>query len=142
VAETTSTTKQGLSSIGIEVSVNSVALNYVQDIGDLGGTPSELDATCLKDSMKKTVPGVQDAKAFEVTYLYDNLSTSSDFRKLKTLESAGNVVPIAVTFPDKTKFAATGYVSTYVQGAKVDELITAKLVVNLQSEWTITNPTT
>lgn len=135
-------TKQGLSSIGITVTVNSVEMNYVQEIGDIGGTPSELDATCLKDTIKKSVPGVQDTKAFEVTYLFDNSSTDSDYRKLKTLQTAGNAVPVAVEFPDSTKFATTGYVTTYTSGVKVDELITAKLVVNLQSDWTVTNPGT
>lgn len=133
-------TKQGLSSIGIKVEVNSAEMNYVQEIGDIGGTPSELDATCLKDSIKKSVPGVQDTKAFEVTYLFDNGATTSDFRALKALQTAGNAVPIAVEFPDGTKFATTGYVTTYTSGVKVDELITAKLVVNLQSDWTVTNP--
>lgn len=136
------TAKQGFASIGVDVKVNSVAMNFVQDFGDIGGTPSELDATCLKDKMKKTVPGVQDAKAWEVTYLFDNNSTTSDYRKLKALETAGNVVPVEVSFPDGTKFATTGYVSTYVVGAKVDELLTAKAVISLQSEWTVTNPTT
>lgn len=132
---------QGIASIGIEVSVNSVEMNYVQEIGDIGGTPSELDATCLKDTMKKNVPGVQDTKSFEVTYLFDNSATDSDYRTLKALETAGNIVPVAVEFPDGTKFATTGYVTTYISGAKVDELVTAKLIVSLQSDWTVTNPT-
>lgn len=134
-------TKQGLSSIGIKVTVGETEMNYVQEIGDIGGTPSELDATCLKDSIKKSVPGVQDTKAFEVTYLFDNSATASDFRKLKALQTAGAAVALAVEFPDGTKFATTGYVTTYTSGVKVDELITAKLVVNLQSDWTVTNPT-
>lgn len=113
-----------------------------KEIGDIGGTPSELDATCLKDTIKKSVPGVQDTKAFEVTYLFDNSSTDSDYRKLKILQTAGNAVPVAAEFPDGTKFATTGYVTTYTSGVKVDELITAKLVVNLQSDWTVTNPGT
>ena len=133
-------TVQGLASIGIDVKVNSVAMNYVTEIGDIGGTPSELDATCFTDTMKKTVPGVQDTKAFEVTYLFDNAVATSDFRKLKTLQTAGTAVPVAVTFSDGSSFATTGYVSTYVTGVKVDELIMAKLVVSLQSDWTVTNP--
>ena len=120
---------QGLASIGIEVTVNSTELNYVTDIGDIGGTPSDLDATCLKDSMKKNVPGVQDTKAFEVTYLFDNSAADSDYRVLRGLQTAGEIVPVTVT-----------YVSTYVSGAKVDELVTAKLTVSLQSDWTVTNP--
>lgn len=84
---------QGLASIGIEVTVNSTELNYVTDIGDIGGTPSDLDATCLKDSMKKNVPGVQDTKAFEVTYLFDNSAADSDYRVLRGLQTAGEIVP-------------------------------------------------
>lgn len=132
--------KQGLSSIGIEVTVDSTEMNYVTEIGDIGGTPSDLDATCLKDTMKKNVPGVQDTKAFEITYLFDNSAADSDYRTLKALQTAGNIVPVKVEFPDGTTFATTGYVTTYVSGVKVDELVSAKLVVSLQSDWTVTNP--
>jgi hypothetical protein len=130
-----------MASIGIKLKVNEVEMNYVQEIGQLGGTPSELDATCLKDGIKKNVPGVQDVSAFEVTYLYDNTSADSDFRRLRALQTAGNPVSVEVELPDGTKYATTGFVSTYVDGAKVDELITAKLTVSIQSDWTITNPT-
>lgn len=84
---------QGLASIGIEVTVNSTELNYVTDIGDIGGTPSDLDATCLKDSMKKNVPGVQDTKAFEVTYLFDNSAADSDYRVAAGLADRRRIVP-------------------------------------------------
>lgn len=132
--------KQGMASIGVDIKVNSVAMNYVQDFSDMGGTPSDLDATCLKDRMKHFVPGVQETKAWEVTYLFDNASTSSDFRKLKALQTAGNVVPVEVSYPDGTKFASTGYVSTYPTGAKVDDLLLAKAIISLQSDWSVTNP--
>lgn len=131
---------QGLATIGLDLKVNSVSLNYVQEIGDIGGTPSDLDATCMKDTMKKHVPGVQDTKNFEVTYLFDNSAADSDYRVLKALQDAGSIVPVEVVFPEGTKFAATGYVSTYVEGAKVDALVTAKLILSLQSDWQVTNP--
>lgn len=44
---------QGIANIGIEVSVNSVEMNCVQEIGDIGGTPSDLDATCLRHYKEK-----------------------------------------------------------------------------------------
>ena len=94
----------------------------------------------MKDSMKKTVPGVQDTKAFEVTFLFDNSAADSDYRVLKKVQDAGKPVNIEVAFPDGTKFAAAGYVSVMVSGAKVDELVSAKLTVNLQSDWTVTDP--
>lgn len=131
---------QGFSTIGLDVKVGETSLNYVTDIGDIGAAPSELDATCMKDSMKKTVPGVQDTKSFEVTFLYDNSAADSDYRVLKTLQDAGEVVELEVQFPDGTVFAASGYVSVMVSGAKVDELVSAKLTFNLQSDWTVTDP--
>lgn len=134
--------KQGLASIGIDVKVNSAALNFVTEIGDIGGAPSNLDATCLKDKMKKYVPGVQDVESWECTYLFDNSAADSDYRTLKALHDGREIIPVEVTFPDGTKFATTGYINTYVSGAKVDALIEAKLVVSLQSDWDVTDPTT
>lgn len=131
---------QGFSTIGLDVKVGETSLNYVTDIGDIGAAPSELDATCMKDSMKKTVPGVQDTKSFEVTFLYDNSAADSDYRVLKALQEAGEPVELEVKFPDGTVFAASGYVSVMVSGAKVDELVSAKLTFNLQSDWTVTDP--
>ncbi len=131
---------QGISTIGLDVKVGDFSLNYVTDIGDIGASPSELDATCMKDTMKKSVPGVQETKAFEVTFLFDNSTPDSDYRRLKKLQDAGSPVALEVTFPDKTKFATTGYVSVMVSGAKVDELISAKLNLSLQSDWTVTDP--
>lgn len=134
------TTQQGLASIGIEVTVNSVKLNYVTGIGDIGGEPSSLDATCFNDSIAKSVPGVQKNDGFNIDYLFDNKATESDYRTLKALEKARNIVPISVKFPDGTAFASTGYISTKVNGVKVDELIGATATVNLQSDWAVTNP--
>lgn len=131
---------QGLSTIGIDVKVNNTSLNYVTEIGDIGGAPVALDATCMKDHMKKTVPGVEDVKSFEITYLFDNSAADSDYRVLKTLQTAGNAVAVSITFPDGTVFASTGYVTTYISGSKVDELISAKLAISLQSGWSVTNP--
>ncbi len=131
---------QGFSTIGIDVKVNHVSLNYVTDLADIGSAPSTLDATCLRDSSKRSVPGVQDTKSFEISFLFDNSATDSDYRVLKALQTAGSIVPVEVTFPDGTVFSSTGYVSVMVSGAKVDDLIGAKLTVLLQSGWTVTDP--
>ena len=87
---------QVLSTIGIDVKVNNVSMNYVTEIGDIGGTPATLDATCMKDSIKKSVPGVQDVKAFEVTYLFDNSAADSDYRVLKALFSGSSWTPVCL----------------------------------------------
>lgn len=133
--------KQGLASIGIDVTINAIPMNFVTNIGDIGGAPSTLDATCMKDTMTKSVNGVQEGGTFEVTYLFDNADPTSDYRVLKAAQEKGDVVPVIVTFRDGSKFATTGYVSTYIGGVGVNELVSATATVSLQSEWVVTNPT-
>lgn len=80
--------------------------------------------------------------SWEVEYLYDNTSASSDYRVIKALETAGDIVDVEVKFPDGTAFKSKGYVNTSITGASVNELIKAKATVSLQADWTVTNPTT
>ena len=132
--------KQGLATIGIEVTINETELRYVTEISDIGGAPAQLDVTCFKDAVKRSIPGVQDNGTFEVTYLFDNTAADSNYRTMKTLQDQGRQNAVTIHFPDGTEFSALGYLSTYVTGAKVDDLVVAKLVVSLQSSWDVTNP--
>lgn len=132
--------RQGIPTIGTTVKVGTSTLHHVTSIGAIGGTPNMLDATCMADGMKRSVPGVQDTSSFEIGYLYDNSDATSDYRVLKGLEAAGAAVAVEITVADGTKFASTGYVSTNVEAANVDELWKAKLTVALQADWTVTNP--
>lgn len=83
------TPKQGLASIGLDIKIGTTALNFATKIGDIGGAPSALEATCFKDKSKKSVPGVQENDSWEVEYLYDNTASTSDYRVLKALEKLG-----------------------------------------------------
>ena len=132
--------RQGYASIGITVEVGTNDLNYVTQIGDIGGEPNMLDATCLKDSMQHNVAGVQKTDSFDITYLFDNSDTKSDYRVLKGLQDAKNPVDVKVTMPDGTKFASKGTVTNKVSGASVDNLIEAVCSVALQQDWAVTNP--
>lgn len=137
---------QGLVSIGITVKVNNRELYYVQNIGDLGGAPESIDVTCLRNKRTINIPGVQKSDAWECDYLYGT-SEDGDYRYLKSLEVEGKVVPVSVYIPgagdepDAT-FTSKGYVNTYVTSAKVNEGVLAKLVVNLQEDWTESYATT
>lgn len=131
---------QGLASIGIDVKINKVSMNFVNKIGDIGGTPSTLDVTCLKDTMKHSKNGVQDAGAWEVDYLFDNSDPQSDYRVLRALKGQQNV-EVEVTFPDGSVFKSAGEVSTYITGPGTDQIIAAKLSVALSKDWDVTDPT-
>ena len=99
-----------------------------------------LDATKLSDSVRVNVPGVQDLGAWELSYLFNNNESTSDFRALNTLMAAGNAVAIEVSFPDGTKFANTGIPTNYATGAQVNSMLQAKCSFALQGSWTVTNP--
>ncbi len=75
-----------------------------------------------------------------MTFLFDNSAADSDYRLLRKLQEAGKAVSVEVEFPEGTVFSTTGYVTVMVSGAKVDELISGKLSVALQSDWTVTDP--
>lgn len=130
-----------IASIGTTIKVgDDFTMTQHTNFGDLGGTPSTLDATTLLDRMKKSVPGVQDAGELEIEYFFSNKAATSDYRKLKAMELEGTVKPVEITLQDGTVFKSTAYVTTYVLGAQVDELIKARAVFMLQSAWEVTNP--
>ena len=130
---------QGLASIGIDVKINNVSMNFVTKIGDIGGTPSTLDTTCMLDTMKHSKNGVQDAGAWEIDYLFDNGDPKSDYRVLRALKGQQNVA-VEVHLPDGTVFKSAGEVSTYVTGTGTDQIIAAKASVALSKDWEVTDP--
>jgi hypothetical protein len=134
-------TNNYLTTIGIVVKVNSVAVKGATEFSDLGASPNMLDATKLTDTVKVNKPGVQELPAWVVTYLFNNNESTSDFRVLQALADAGAAVPVEVDFPDGTKFTNTGIPTNYAVGGQVNQMQTAKCEFALQGAWTVTNPT-
>lgn len=132
--------KQGLSSVGLDVQVGAVSFNYIKDISDIGGKPDALDVTCMKDTVTKSIPGVKSANEFTINYFYEASDPKSDYRAIKALEKAGAIVPVVVNMPDGASYASTGYVSTYINGVKINDSIGATATINLQSDWVETFP--
>lgn len=132
-------TVQGYASIGIDVKINSVSMNYVTNIGDIGGAPAMKDTTCMKDTMKHSTTGVQDAGAFDVEFLYDNTDAQSDYRVLAAVKGQKNV-PVVVTMPDGTKFTSAGEISVRVKSVGVDDVVGAVASIALSQDWEKTDP--
>lgn len=131
--------KQGYSSIGVKVSLDTNELNFVTGIGDLGAEPAALDSTCLKDAMRHNVNGVQDAGAFPIDYLFDNSDAASDFRVIKGME--GNTEhTVKIELPDGTTYTSKGTVSTWVTAISVNNLIGARASIALAQDWDVSNP--
>lgn len=132
--------QKGLASIGIKIKIDNVAFKNATGMGEIGGDPDELDTTTFNDEVSTSIPGVQKQNAWTVDYLYQNDDEESDYRKLKALEAKKEAVAIEVEFPDKTIFANSGYITTKVNAAKINELISATATVSLQKKWSVTNP--
>ena len=133
--------KQGFASIGTKVTVDSTELNYVTNIGDIGGAPASLETTCMNDRMKHSENGVQDVGNFEIDFQYDNSATDSDFRVLRGLAD-GQEHTIKITLPDGTEATSAGVMSVWSGGFGVNAIIPAKLSVALSQDWVYKNPTT
>lgn len=113
----------------------------LQECPDLGGTAEKVDVTVLADGNKKYINGVKDFGDLAFKFLYDNSGATSNYRIVRGLEEAGNVIDWKVTFPDNTEFAFSGEVTTSIDGASVNNAITFTANITLNSDIAVTNPT-
>lgn len=128
-----------LTTIGIEVRVNNVAVAGATEISDIGGAPNTIDATKLTDTVRVNKLGVQELDNFDITFWFNNNESTSDFRVLKALKGQEHV-PVEVDFTDGTKATNAGQVDTYVSGASVGEMQSAHAIIALDGDWVWTNP--
>ena len=77
----------------------------------------------------------------EYGILYNNKDADSDFRILKGYETSGEAQTVEITFPDGTAFSYDAYISVRTNAAKVNELLSATVTTNPQTEIKTTNPT-
>ena len=136
----------GILTKGIKLSYKKQGSTYeeildLQECPDLGGTAEKVDVTVLADGNKKYINGVKDFGDLAFKFLYDNSGATSNYRIVRGLEEAGNVVDWKVTFPDNTEFAFSGEVTTSIDGASVNNAITFTANITLNSDITVTNPT-
>lgn len=135
-------TYKPLTSIGIVVAIDDVAVKNAYEFGDLGGTPTMIDATPLSSGVKINKLGVQEQDNWQLKYFFQNDAADSDFRFLNAVNTDKNKLhTVKVTMTDGTKFENTGTASNFTSGASVGAMMTATLSVALAGEWTVTNPT-
>ncbi|MFF2449368.1 phage tail tube protein [Neobacillus sp. NPDC058068] len=116
-------------------------IDLLMEVPDLGGEPEKVEVTTLKDSVKKYIPGVRDLGDLVFKFLYDNSSTTSNYRVLRGLQDAGKPVDFKVTYPDKTEHAFTAYVNVKMDSGAPNAALTFSAGMSLQSDIVVTNPT-
>ena len=112
----------------------------LQECPKLGGTAEKVDVTTLADGNKKYINGIKDFGDLAFKFLYDNSTTTSNYRVIRGLEESGNVVDWKVTFPDNTEFAFSGEVTTAIDSASVNNALTFTANITLNSDIVVTNP--
>lgn len=112
----------------------------LQECPELGGTAENVEVTTLADGNKKYIKGIKDFGELAFKFLYDNSGAQSNYRIVRGLEEAGNVVEWKVTFPDNTTFAFSGEVTTAIDSAAVNAALTFTATITLNSDITVTNP--
>lgn len=135
----------GILTKGITLSYKKDGNNYavianLQECPELGGTAENVEVTTLADGNKKYIKGIKDFGELAFKFLYDNSGAESNYRVVRGLEEAGNIVEWKVTFPDNTTFAFSGEVTTAIDSAAVNAALTFTATITLNSDITVTNP--
>ena len=115
-------------------------IDNLQECPELGGTAENVEVTTLADGNKKYIKGIKDFGELAFKFLYDNSGAESNYRIVRGLEEAGNIVEWKVTFPDNTTFAFSGEVTTAIDSAAVNAALTFTATITLNSDITVTNP--
>lgn len=135
----------GILSKGITLSYKQSGSSYtvipnLQSVPDVGGAADKVDVTTLADENYKYINGIKDFGDLAFTFVYDNSSTSSNYRICRSLEESNEVVDWKMTFPDGTAFAFSGEASTTIAGVGVNDPLTFTLNITLNSDIEVTNP--
>lgn len=137
----------GILSKGIKLGYSTSGTTTYTDIPDLqecpqlGGAAEKVEVTVLSDANKRYINGVKDFGELAFKFLYDNSGAQSNYRVVRGLEEGEKIINWQVTFPDGTKFAFTGQVSTQIDSAAVNAALTFTATITLNSEISVTNPT-
>ena len=135
----------GVLSKGIKLSYSKggtfAEIANLQEVPEFGGSADKIDVTTLADANYKYISGIKDFGDSEFKFLYDNSGETSNYRVLRGLEEAGDVVDWKVTFPDETEFTFSGEVSTKIDSAAVNAALTFTANITLNSDIAVKNPT-
>lgn len=129
----------GTASIGAKISVSDteagsfIEIPDLQEIPELGGTPEKIDVTTLKDTVKRSIPGVKDLGELSFKFLYDK----ENFLELTDPDTGlkNNVSYFwKVEFSDGLVMSFEAIPNIKLGGAAVNGALTYSIDMSLQSE--------
>lgn len=107
----------------------------IKDFPDLGGAPESLETTTLSDGVRTYIEGIQAIDPLEFTANY----SATDYATLVALKGSENNFSVwfggteadGVVTPTGSagKFNFSGYLSVYVTGAAVNEVVSMTITI-------------
>lgn len=111
----------------------------LKEVPEFGIEPEKVENTTLEDKVKKYEFGIGDAGELEYKFSYDNTTTTSPYRVLRTAADNKTKLFFEQTYPDNTKVTFEGQVSVKLGGGGVNSVIEFTLKIALQSELAFTD---
>ena len=136
----TLTKPAGTSTVGAKISVADVTSGVVgdyteipglQEIPELGGDPEQIDVTCLSDTVKRSIPGVQDLGDLAFTFLY----SKANYLALTGASGLKSDVVYSwkVEFSDGLAATFTAIPNVKLSGGSVNAAVNFTINMSLQS---------
>lgn len=107
----------------------------------MGGTPEKKDVTNMRDSMKRSINGLQNVDNLDFGFFY-NAETEADtgkvakkaFSALKALEKKNKLAFWRLTYPDNSYYDWQGKPVVNMDAGNVGDVLKFTLSVSLESE--------
>ena len=126
----------GTSTVGAKLSVSDTSggtyteIPGLQEIPELGGDPEQIDVTTLEDTVKRSIPGVQDLGDLAFTFLYDK----TNFLALKAGLDTTTTYHWKVEFNDGLQVTFEAIPNIKLSGGGSNAALTFTINMSLQSE--------
>ena len=117
-------------------------LTGLKEVPEMGADPEKVDNTTLADKVKQYEYGIGDYGDLAFKFKYENESAESSYRVLRKFAESKEVVEFKEAYPDGTEFSFKAQCSVKLGGGGVNGVIDFTLNLALQSEMTVTDPTT
>ena len=126
----------GTSTEGTKISVSDAAsgtfieIPDLQEVPEMGGDPEQIDVTTLKDTTKRSIPGVKDLGDLSFVFLY----SKENFLELNEKLDSKKKYYWKVEFSDGLVMSFEAIPNLKLGGGGVNSALTYSINMSLQSE--------
>lgn len=136
----------GVSGLGAKVSVKdsetkTIDFGELQEVGEIGSEIKTLEANTLLNKYVHKIPGREEISDVELTFLYDNTSEDSAWRKANEYFNTRAIKPWTITFEDGMSLVITGFITKTPLNGVTDDTIVFTVTICPTQKIEIKNPT-